>query len=195
MAAGERQDLLFGKRESLKAIRHERCLQFIQSECHRISMIRLAQPILLLESRNGCYKCGSVEKVIALASQDFSEYLEDEEQWSEIEHVDDDLVIVHTIREMPPSLLSEIQNWHSHYEHRRSRTINERYWMNICSKCGAHFGDFYMHDEPGGSFFPMNEAEAEAMTIRTLEVNGMFEFDADFSMGGGDLILAHAKRL
>lgn len=159
-----------------------------------IMSIRLSNPILLLESRNECYKCGSIEKVVAVASQDFSEYLEDEEQWSEVEHVDDDLIVVHTIREMPPSILSEIQKRHPHYEHRRSRTIDERYWMNVCSKCGAHFGDFYMHDEPGGSFFPMNEVEAEAMTIRKLDVSGPFEFDADFSMGGGDIILGHAQR-
>lgn len=157
--------------------------------------IRISDPVLLLESRNECYKCGSIEKVVAVASQDFAEYLEDEEQWSEVVHVDDDLVVAHTILEMPPSILSEIQKWHPHYEHGRSRTINERYWMNVCSKCGAHFGDFYMHEEPGGSFFPMTEQEAEQMVIRNLGITGVFELHADFSIGGGDIILAHAKRL
>ena len=157
-------------------------------------MIRFSNPILILESRNSCYKCGSSEKVVALASQDFSEYLEDEDKWSEIEHVEDDLIVVHTVIEMPPVLLAEIQKIHPHYEHRRSRTINERYWMNCCSKCGVHFGDFYMHEEPGGSFFPMTEQEAERMVVRKLGITGVFELDADYSMGGGDIILAHARR-
>lgn len=52
-----------------------------------------------------------------------------------------------------------------------------------------------MHEEPGGSFFPMTEQEAQRMVIRNLEITGVFELDADFSMGGGDIILGHARRV
>lgn len=40
----------------------------------------------------------------------------------------------------------------------------------------------------------MTEQEAEQMVVRKLGITGVFELDADFSMGGGDIILAHARR-
>lgn len=66
--------------------------------------------------------------------------------------------------------------------------------MNTCG-CGAHFGDFDLFSEPGGAFFPTEEAEAGQITIEELPLTGTFELDCSYGMGPGDLIFEHAKKL
>lgn len=47
-----------------------------------------------------------------------------------------------------------------------SHTADTNYFMNHCASCGAKQGDFYLHQEPGGAFFPITEDEAARITLR-----------------------------
>jgi hypothetical protein len=53
------------------------------------------------------------------------------------------------------------------------------YLMNHCENCGAKLGDFFMHSEPGGAFFPTSPQEAQRMTL--IRINE--RFDANCSVG------------
>jgi hypothetical protein len=40
--------------------------------------------------------------------------------------------------------------------------------MNHCS-CGAKLGDFYLHNEPGGAFFPTSESTAREIELKRID--------------------------
>ena len=43
--------------------------------------------------------------------------------------------------------------------------MDSTYWMNHCESCGIKQGDWPLHDEPGGSFFPTDTVEAQRITL------------------------------
>ncbi|MDX7985838.1 DNA primase [Xenorhabdus sp. 12] len=49
-----------------------------------------------------------------------------------------------------------------------NQTTQTKYWMNHCEKCGAKQGDFHMHCEPGGEFFPTTIEEATAIQLHQI---------------------------
>ena len=60
-----------------------------------------------------------------------------------------------------------------------SKTAGARYFMNHCQHCGAKLGDFFMHSEPGGAFFPTSPAQANKMTLFRINER----FDANCGLG------------
>lgn len=46
-----------------------------------------------------------------------------------------------------------------------SKTVDGHYFMNHCSFCGAKLGDFFMHSEPDGAFFPTREESAREIKL------------------------------
>ncbi|WP_157649298.1 hypothetical protein [Burkholderia ubonensis] len=42
--------------------------------------------------------------------------------------------------------------------------------MNHCAECDAKFGDFFIHSEPGGAFFPVSEGEAELIRLMKIDL-------------------------
>lgn len=46
-----------------------------------------------------------------------------------------------------------------------SKTVNGKYWANHCEHCNALQGDFFMHDEPGGEFSPIDMDGYKAITL------------------------------
>jgi hypothetical protein len=56
-------------------------------------------------------------------------------------------------------------------------------------------GDFYLHSEPGASFFPTEEDEAGSLTIEEVPIKGSIKVRAGLGVGVGELILEHAKRI
>lgn len=67
--------------------------------------------------------------------------------------------------------------------------------MNHCTSCGAQLGDFYMHSEPGGAFFPITPAAARVIRLRRLQVAGRPTITGSPSMVHPNLILEHAARV
>lgn len=151
--------------------------------------LQIIAPIFLLRSTESCWRCHSSQEVIALA---FRWYL-DKEIAADEQPENGEPLILDNIHAMPQTILDYVVSVHPHFEKRTSKTAGTAYYMNTCD-CGAHFGDFYLFSEPGGAFFPADEAEAGNITIEQLPFAGTFEFDCSYSMGLGDLIFEHARR-
>jgi hypothetical protein len=94
----------------------------------------------------------------------------------------------------PKAVLDKVLALHPRFEKRTSKTTETSYYMNLC-ECGAHFGDFYLFSEPGGAFFPMDDQAAARIIVHELPLTGRFEFDCSYSMGLGQSILAHGKKV
>lgn len=152
-------------------------------------MLKIASPLYLLRSSELCWKCGLVQPVIALAAVNILE----DESGNDDPAIGNEPVILNDIAQMPKKLLDHIRSAHPQYEKRTSKTAGTAYYMNTCS-CGAHFGDFCLHSEPGGAFFPDNEEQASRITVEELPFTGRFMFRCRYSMGIGDFIFAHARR-
>src|SRR5260370_26338973 len=118
--------------------------------------LKVTSPLYLFRSTSDCWRCGANQDVIALATRRVIEPDVDEEDSLGEE---DEPVILNNIGQIPEAILRHILATHPAFEKRTSRTAGNAYYMNTCS-CGAHFGDFYLHSEPGGAFFPDTEEDA-----------------------------------
>jgi hypothetical protein len=144
--------------------------------------LRLTAPIYLLTSKETCYRCGKVAPVVALSCSKFSDDGEDKSE-------DSEPILVSNVSGLPEKLLGMIRAVHPRYEKRRSRMADADYFMNICSHCNAHFGEFFLFSEPEGAFFPMDDEALAAITIRKLPIEGEVEVDGSYHVGIGAAIL------
>ncbi|MHC1763394.1 MAG: hypothetical protein AB9869_03665 [Verrucomicrobiia bacterium] len=102
--------------------------------------------------------------------------------------------ILSNIEELPKKLLDEIRLRHLAFEKRASKMAGSSYFMNLC-RCGAHFGDFFLHSEPGGAFFPDSEVDTSRIVIEKLPLTGRFDVVSSWGMGTGGLIFEHGNRV
>lgn|GEM_PF-1619137 len=151
-------------------------IDFIDEEDEQI----FESPIYLLGVQTDCWKCSRVQPAVALAAY----------------HVYGDLAVLSEITEMPAAVLEQIQSRRTRpYRLHLSRTSDVEYYTNFCD-CGANFGDFFLHHEPGaGGFFVTSPREAETVAIWEIPLEGPFEIQCNFSIGPADLILEHGRRV
>jgi hypothetical protein len=107
---------------------------------------------------------------------------------------EDEVCILSDITELPASVLAFVQKRFPTFKRKFSKTTRTDYYANTCPKYGVLSGDFYLHSEPGGPFFPESEADAARLTLEQIPLDGPIEVEAGLGMGGGDLILEHARR-
>jgi len=62
-----------------------------------------------------------------------------------------------------------------------SQQADHSYLMNHCSHCRAKLGDFYLHSEPGGPFFPITSEDYKAIHIQRFDI--AIEAEASTSIG------------
>jgi len=79
------------------------------------------------------------------------------------------------------------------FQKRFSKTVEAEYYANGCS-CGALFGDFYLHDEPGHTFFPQSDEEASAIKLYQLPIQGEWPIACSSSNGPGEFIFERGTR-
>lgn len=105
-----------------------------------------------------CWQCGTATSVFALiTSRDCSIFEEDE--W-ESTHKE---IIVSFVNGLPQDVRETIQKASGfRYSWDLSKTTEGHYYMNHCQHCAAKLGDFFMHNEPGGPFFPSNDSNNHA---------------------------------
>ena len=132
----------------------------------------------LVESSSGCWKCGSRTRVNAFMLP------EDHEKF-EYAGEDDEafalagsggcwmrqsaLGMVSNVYGLSPVVLAQLRHHTTRYRPAYSQQAGSTYYMNHCEHCGAKLGDFYMHSEPGGAFFPMSPADASKMILRKVD--------------------------
>lgn len=148
----------------------------------------LLPPVYSVESKTACWRCDREPRVATVAAESFLTHGECEEP------MEPDLYLFSNIEYMPSELLREMRRVNPGYRRRASKTSGERYYMNHCA-CGAQLGDFYMHSEPGGAFFPTTREAARAIRLRRLKVHGLVRITGGASMVHPNLILEHAERV
>lgn len=63
----------------------------------------------------------------------------------------------------------KIQQLSSSYHLGYSRAANGSYYANHCPKCKRLQGDFMLHEEPGGVFFPISTEQASRIKLHTVK--------------------------
>lgn len=142
----------------------------------------------VIESESNCWKCSDWTRVFSFKLP------EEHEQFDYIEDEDEDFELmsnlgewrchgyrgtVSNVHSLSPPVTKQIRRFTENFKHAYSRTADSRYLMNHCEYCGAKLGDFFMHGEPGGAFFPTSPDQARRMTL--VRINE--RFDANCSVG------------
>ena len=90
-------------------------------------------------------------------------------------------VVLTDIERVPQPFLMAAARFGANFESRFSRTARREYFMNFCH-CGASFGDFFLHEEPGHAFFPSGEDEAAAsVQVQEIDCTDPLKIDCWFS--------------
>lgn len=158
----------------------------------KISVIIKAPVSIALNSRN-CYKCKKETAVICLASGDFF-YLSTDEDENEVWSHSDKLSFFSMPIFIETELIRKINTLFSNYKVAYSKTAEGSYWANHCKFCGALQGDFFLHSEPGGAFFPLGIREYEQITFITIPSKFDVTIDADYSWSTNSEEIRHYAR-
>jgi hypothetical protein len=102
--------------------------------------------------------------------------------------------LLSNIEELPLDLSRLLGARYPFFKRRFSKTAKMEYVMNHC-RCGAPLGDFFLHDEPGGSFCPTSPDEGRRILLRRLTRPGhIFLKAAGYSISTDDFIGRYAAR-
>lgn len=156
--------------------------------------MKIPAPLFVIESNQDCWKCKAKQRVIALASYEIEEEPdEDENELKERAEIMEtgEPFLFSKITTLPEDLRAWINAHYPRFQPYRSRMAQKEYWANLC-ECGANFGDFYLHSEPGGAFFPMGEEDCSDMLICEVPLPGPFQIVCGYNLGSGELIFNYA---
>lgn len=128
-----------------------------------------------------CWRCGADMQAVGLIAQN-------------VPDTGGEVCILSNIIELPMSVLGFVQKRVPSFKRKHSKTMESEYYANTCPKCGVLSGDFFLHSEPGGPFFPESKEDAASLTVEEIPINGPIEVEAGLSMDCGDLILKHGKK-
>ncbi len=116
-----------------------------------------AKSYSIAQTEESCWKCGELTRVhcflLPVGHQTFEQV--DDDVWAWYVHESSSMVAY--VTDLLPTVAARIKAITRHYYLDFSKTTNSSYWMNHCEHCGMKQGDFAMHCEPGGAFFPMDE--------------------------------------
>ncbi len=131
----------------------------------KVSIIAKA-PFWIGVTQKTCWKCGSMIDVIAFASNKFwiYEYSDDDEALQEW-YLQDYFSFFYMPGYIEKEILDIVCSRFPTFKLGFSKTVNGKYWANHCEHCNALQGDFFMHDEPGGEFSPIDMDGYKAITL------------------------------
>jgi hypothetical protein len=144
--------------------------------------LKISPPLYLIGKKIACWRCNARMSVVALVAP-------------HVEETENEVCILSNIQQLPIEVLTYIQKKVPTYRLKFSKTEGTKYYANTCPECGVLSGDFFLHSEPGAPFFPTEEEEAGALYLTEIPIAHPITVRASFSMGVGDSILAHAKRI
>ena len=107
--------------------------------------IQLDPPLYLIATETTCWRCDSPIPVVAILCE--SADAEGEGPF-----------ILTNIAELPDELSTYVQRYYPDFRLTFSKTVGEEYFANNCRNCGMISGDFFLHSEPGGTFFRKRSA-------------------------------------
>jgi Domain of unknown function (DUF5710) len=123
-------------------------------------------PVWLLTSNENCYRCHKVSPVFAITSQAIKDY--DVDDYGDIHFLthradENTHVSISNLKSVDGRISQYLAKFAPNYRMDFSKTQSANVYMNHCHHCGAKLGDFYMHNEPGGAFFPESYEDAHRM--------------------------------
>jgi len=149
----------------------------------------------IVESPTTCWKCGETTRAVTFmlpaghesyepSSNDGESYFPG--YWRILQQP----TMLSYVTVIPSSVAKRAVSISAHYRIDFSKTTNSSYWMNHCERCGMKQGDFMMHCEPGGAFFPMSEQEAQQMILHAFAE----PFEARATEGYGDYFVEYMRK-
>ena len=136
------------------------------------------------ESSKPCWKCARTTRVYAIAlpqSHSTREIIEIGEEDVEFWMVQDDPSFVSYLNAVIEPQAAMLREHAPLYFLDFSKTTGSSYWMNHCEHCGMKQGDFEIHSEPAGAFFPMDERAAAKIVYH--DATGPFRGNGDTGYG------------
>jgi hypothetical protein len=149
---------------------------------------RLIAPIWIKKSTEPCWKCHRTSQVFAVSASviidvEYGEDDDDEEYEQTIDN-DDDSIALTDLESIDPRIEAFFKQYAPGYRKDFSKTQDRQIYMNHCEHCDAKLGDFFLHSEPGGAFFPTTEYEEERISREPIFGEGEFFFAGSFSIKG-----------
>ncbi|MDN3525293.1 DUF5710 domain-containing protein [Halomonas sabkhae] len=149
----------------------------------------------VMESLSDCWKCNALTRVFSFKLPEEHEefqYIEDDEEeftltrglgeWKSHGHRG----TVSNAHSLSPRVVKQMRRFTESFKLAYSKTAGSRYFMNHCQHCGAKLGDFFMHSEPGGAFFPTSPEQANKMIL--FRINEKFDANCDIRYATDDFM-------
>lgn len=146
--------------------------------------LRALSPFYLLKSKEPCWKCEHVSEVISFAA----EGVEEENK------LHAEFVTFFYVALLPERLKVFVTEKYASYFLDYSNTTESYYYINHCQKCSASLGDFFMHNEPGGAFFPLIKEAARDIELIELKDSGYVRLNASTSFSASSMIQDYAMK-
>lgn len=155
---------------------------------------RIRSPFYYIaESLSHCWKCSARSPVFSFILPEEHEefrFFEDEDfkvsydmgEWQTHGYRG----TVSNVRDMSTQVTSQIRRFTQDFKLAYSRAAGTGYFMNHCQHCTAKLGDFFMHCEPGGAFFPTSPEQASKITL--FRVSERFDSNCGVSYATDDFI-------
>ncbi|MYN29554.1 DUF5710 domain-containing protein [Duganella levis] len=114
-----------------------------------------------------CWKCHELTSLFSFILPPGHETLEINEDSDDGDYWfrHSDPATVSYVTDLPPHVVTQLKAVAPYYRLDFSKTTGSSYWMNHCEQCGMKQGDFEMHCEPGGAFFPMDQHAADRIVL------------------------------
>ena len=87
-----------------------------------------------------------------------------------VDDTEGEIFILSDIQELPKDVYFFIKNRVPSFRMKYSNMAGHKYLGNTCPKCGLLSGEFFLHAEPGGPFFPGDENDAKSLCIREVPI-------------------------
>jgi hypothetical protein len=142
---------------------------------------RIDPPVYLASMTIGCWRCGREMPAVAIIAPNVPE-------------AEGEACLLSNIRSLPGSLRTLIQKRFPFFRLTYSKTTESAYYVNTCPHCGMLSGDFFLHCEPGGCFFPTSAEEAQCLAGEELPLDTPVDIEGALGMGTADLILECGRR-
>ena len=142
---------------------------------------RIDPPLYLASTTIACWRCGADMPAVAIIAP-------------KVPGTEGTVCILSDIQSLPGKIRAFIQKRFPAFKLTYSKTTRSKYYANTCPKCGVLSGDFFLHSEPGGPFFPESEHEAAHLALVEIPTDGPIEVEAGLGMGPGEIILKHGGK-
>ena len=138
-----------------------------------------------MKSTQPCWKCNQISDVYCIASSG----LIDEDG------IENSFMLFSDLSFIDAKVGKIIKNNFSTYSPDYSKTAGGVYYMNHCQICFVKMGDFFMHSEPEGAFFPTSVHSASNITLFKLrEVDGKVAINGSAGYQTPDFISQYSKK-